>query len=68
MDVNWYASEKIVEDTLRAQRAPSELRRLAAVSPPSALRRRFVTVLITLANTLTHSRRNGVGRSRTATV
>jgi|SoiMetStandDraft_2_1073263.scaffolds.fasta_scaffold01738_3 hypothetical protein len=62
MDINWYASEKIVEETLRAQRAKAASARLA-VAPPYGVCRRVATVLIKVADTITHGFERNVGRS-----
>ena len=67
MDFNWYASEKIVEETLRARRARAELPRVAPVAPRYAVRRRITAVLIRVFNTIAHSRENRGERSRAAT-
>ena len=67
MDINWYTSEKIVEEALRTRRAKADAARLAAHAPRYRMRRRIGTMLIKVASTITRSRENGVGRSRAAT-
>jgi len=52
MDVNWYTSEKIVQEALHAQRAEAEVARLAADSRRYRTRRRIGTVLIKLGRML----------------
>jgi hypothetical protein len=67
MDVNWYTSEKIVEEVLRAQRAKAEMVRLAAVAPRYRMRRRIGNLLIKVGHAMARSSEDGVGRSRAAT-
>ena len=66
MDINWYTSEKIVEEALRAQRATAEVARLAAGAPRYRMRRRIGTVLIKVARTVAHFSDSGARSSFSA--
>ena len=52
MDVNWYAAEIMVQETLHAQRAQAEVARLAAIARQYRTRRRIGAVLIRLGRAL----------------
>jgi len=52
MDVNWYAAETMVQETLHARRAEAEMARLAAIARQYRTRRRIGAVLIKLGRTL----------------
>ena len=52
MDVNWYAAEIMVQETLHAQRAKAEVAGLAANARQYRTRRRIGAVLIRLGRAL----------------
>ena len=67
MDVNWYTSERIVEEVLRGRRGEAEMVRLAAVASRYRIRRRIGNLLIKVGYAMASSSENAVGRSRAAT-
>ena len=52
MDVNWYAAETIVQETLHARRAKDEMARLAATARPYRTRRGIGAALLKLGRAL----------------
>jgi len=52
MDVNWYAAETIVQETLHARRAKAEVARLAAIARRYRTRRGIGAALIKLGRAL----------------
>ena len=67
MDVNWYTSERIVEEVLRARRAEAEMVHLAAAAPRYRIRQRIGNLLVKVGYAMAGSSENGVGRSRAVT-
>jgi hypothetical protein len=52
MDVNWYAAETMVQETLHAQRARAEMARLAAIARQYRTPRGIGAALIKLGRAL----------------